>query len=59
MAEGVMVPTPIRSDDEYGLATHIERINPGDNPAHIRGMSPGLAERGPVAETPKPSSKPG
>lgn len=42
---GHLVPNALRSDDAYGRLTHIERINPGDNPAYVPGMSAGAYER--------------
>jgi hypothetical protein len=38
MADGVMVPCAVRTDDEYGQFTHIERINGWENPAAIPGI---------------------
>ncbi len=35
---GVVVPRAVRNDDtSYNRATHVERINPGNNPADIPG----------------------
>lgn len=46
------VPSATRSDDEYGAATHVERINPGTNPAWAPGskgvVEPMPDDRGPL-----------
>jgi hypothetical protein len=39
MADGVMVPCAVRSDDDlYSRMSHIERINGWENPAAIPGI---------------------
>lgn len=40
-----MVPNAMRDETDYGRSTHVERINPGDNPADAHVMSDAAPSR--------------